>query len=54
VEPLPLDSPLLTMDNVTLMPHSAGITNDIIINSLKIITLELERFLKGEPLQFSV
>lgn len=47
-EPLPLDSPLLKMDNVTLMPHSAGITNDILKNSLKIIVAELERFLKGE------
>ncbi len=54
VEPLPLESPLLRMDNVTLMPHSAGITNDIIINSLKIITQEVERFLTGEALQFIV
>lgn len=51
-EPLPLDSPLLKMDNVTLMPHSAGITNDILKNSLKIIVTEMERFLKGEPLEF--
>lgn len=34
-EPLPSDSPLLKMDNVTLMPHSAGITSDIIKNSIK-------------------
>ena len=53
-EPLPLDSPLLKMDNVTLMPHSAGITNDILKNSLKIVTTELERFLKGEALKFQV
>jgi len=53
-EPLPLDSPLLTMDNVTLMPHSAGITNDILTNSLKIIVTEFERFLKGEELKFNV
>ncbi|MCI9251732.1 MAG: 2-hydroxyacid dehydrogenase [Lachnospiraceae bacterium] len=54
VEPLPLDSPLLRMDNVTLMPHSAGITNDMIKNSLKIITTELERFLTGEELKYTV
>lgn len=54
VEPLPIDSPLLRMDNVTLMPHSAGITNDIIKNSLKIIIVEIERFLKGEKLEFTV
>jgi len=54
IEPLPLDSPLLQMDNVTLMPHSAGITSDIIKNSLKIIIKELERFLRAEPLKFNV
>lgn len=53
VEPLPVDSPLLQMDNVTLMPHSAGITNDIIKNSLKIIIVEIERFLKGKQLEFT-
>ncbi|WP_346906987.1 2-hydroxyacid dehydrogenase [Faecalicatena orotica] len=53
-EPLPYDSPLLKMDNVTLMPHSAGITNDILKNSLKIIVTEIERFLNGEPLKFQV
>lgn len=53
-EPLPLDSPLLALDNVTLMPHSAGITNDILTNSLKIIVTEMERFLKGEPLEFEI
>ncbi len=54
IEPLPLDSPLLGMDNVTLMPHSAGVTRDIIKNSLKIITTELERFLVGEELKFTL
>jgi D-3-phosphoglycerate dehydrogenase len=53
VEPLPLDSKLLKMDNVTLMPHSAGITGDIVKNGLNIITTELERFLTGEPLRFN-
>ena len=43
----------LKMDNVTLMPHSAGITGDIVKNGLNIITTELERFLTGEPLRFN-
>ena len=54
VEPLPKDSPLLQMDNVTLTPHSAGATGDIIKNSLKIINAELERFMLGQELQFTV
>lgn len=54
VEPISKDSPLLKMDNVTLMPHSAGATGDIIQNSLKIINTELERFMLGQELKFSV
>ena len=54
VEPLPLTSRLLQMDNVTLMPHSAGITRDIVKNSIKIILPEIERFLKGEKLKLTV
>ena len=54
VEPLPLTSKLLQMDNVTLMPHSAGITSDIVKNSIKIILPEIERFLNGEALKFTV
>ena len=46
VEPLPLDSPLLHMDNVTLMPHSAGITNDLIKNSVKLAVKIMEPLLK--------
>ena len=53
-EPLPKDYPLLKMDNVTLMPHSAGVTADMEKNSLKIIIKDIERFLKGEKLQFEI
>lgn len=44
-EPLPEDSPLLKMDNVTLMPHSAGITNDLIKNSVKLAVKIMEPLL---------
>ncbi len=53
-EPFPKDYPLLKMDNVTMMPHSAGVTADMEKNSLKIIIKDIERFLKGEELQFKV
>lgn len=53
-EPFPTDSPLLQMDNVTLMPHSAGVTADMEKNSLKIILQDIDRFLAGEALQFQV
>lgn len=50
VEPLPKDSRLLQMDNVTLMPHSSGITNDTVKNSLSVLYPEIERFLNNEEL----
>lgn len=53
-EPLPEDSPLLQMDNVTLMPHAAGDTSDKDKNSLKIIIQDIERFLCNEKLQFQI
>ena len=53
-EPMPLDHPLLKMDNVTLTPHRAGVTNDIVPNTLGIMMNELKRFAAGEELQFRI
>lgn len=52
-EPLPLESELRTLDNVILFPHSAGNTNRGIEMSWAILG-EIERFGKGEPLQFEI
>ncbi|MBE6599819.1 MAG: hydroxyacid dehydrogenase [Ruminococcaceae bacterium] len=53
-EPLPKDYPLLKMDNVTMMPHSAGMTGDVYKNTIKIITKDIAKFLKGEELGFNL
>lgn len=53
-EPVPADSPFLKMDNVTLTPHRAGVTNDIVPNTINIMLPELCRFFKGEKLLYSV
>jgi D-3-phosphoglycerate dehydrogenase len=47
-EPLPPDHPLMKLDNVTLTPHKAGATNDVISNSIDIIVEELERYFLGK------
>ena len=47
-EPLPPDSPLLTLDNVTLTPHIAGTTVDAFANSVEIMLRQLSRVLAGE------
>ncbi len=53
-EPLPKDHPLLALDNVTLTPHRAGITSDVVVNTLRIMVEELKRYACGEALKFTV
>ncbi len=53
-EPLPADHPFLQMNNVTMMPHRAGVTSNIIMNTLRLLVPEIERFMKGEELLFKV
>jgi phosphoglycerate dehydrogenase-like enzyme len=50
-EPLPPESPLWTLDNVLLSPHSADQTSDSHERSMTFFRENLERFRKGEPLQ---
>ena len=47
-EPLPSDSPFLTLDNVTIVPHLAGSTADAFRNSPKLFASHLLRCLNGE------
>ena len=44
-EPLSPDSPLLTLDNVTLTPHIAGTTVDAFANSVEIMLRQLSLIL---------
>lgn len=53
-EPLPTDSPLLELDNVTLTPHIGGYTVDSRAEGVRIIVDEVERYLKGETPRFTV
>jgi len=47
-EPLPADSPMLTLDNVTITPHLAGSTIDAFLNSPKMMAEHLTRMHNGE------
>ena len=47
-EPLKSDSPFLTLDNVTIVPHIAGSTADAFRNSPKLFASHLIRCLNGE------
>ena len=47
-EPLKPDNPLLKLDNVILTPHIGGFTREVRLNSIKIISDDIERFIRGE------
>ncbi|WP_417522824.1 2-hydroxyacid dehydrogenase [Marinovum sp.] len=49
VEPVPADSPLLTMPNVTLTPHIAGASLRTVRVAASKAAVEVRRWLDGEP-----
>jgi len=53
-EPLPPDSPLRELDNVILMPHMGGPTQDRGRAISLAIVEEIERFARCEPLRLSI
>lgn len=48
IEPLPLDSPLWELDNVTLSPHSSSHSSRYLERSLDIFKPSLQKWLNGE------
>jgi len=47
-EPLPPDHPFLKMDNVTITPHIAGASKEVVKRSVIMIAEDVKRLLKGE------
>lgn len=47
-QPLPASSPLLTLDNVILTPHIGGATKETVVRYSRMITEDIERFLRGQ------
>jgi phosphoglycerate dehydrogenase-like enzyme len=50
-EPLPADSPLWTLPNVIVTPHSAGGTVLAAQRAVEIFTDNLGRYVRSEPLR---
>jgi D-3-phosphoglycerate dehydrogenase len=48
VEPVPPDSPLLRLPNVTLTPHIAGASLQTVERSAAMIAEEIRRYVAGE------
>ena len=53
-EPLPADSPLWSLDNLLITPHTAGLTDKLWKRHYDLFSANLRRYLAGEPLQFVV
>ena len=47
-EPLPPDHPFMKMDNVTITPHIAGASKEVVKRSVIMIAEDVKRLLKGE------
>ena len=48
-QPLPPSSPYLKLDNVILTPHIGGDTRETVVRHSRMITEDIERFLRGLP-----
>ncbi|HWZ45847.1 MAG TPA: D-2-hydroxyacid dehydrogenase [Candidatus Saccharimonadales bacterium] len=53
-EPLPKESPLWTLDNLFITPHTAAVTEKLWNRHYEMIRENLERFLQGRPLLHEV
>ena len=51
VEPLPVESPLWSMPNVIITPHSSGSTASTRARAREMFVSEFSRFVHGEPLE---
>lgn len=49
-EPLPAEHPLRKLENVTLVPHLAGVCCELEELSMEILAADLERYLKGDEI----
>jgi phosphoglycerate dehydrogenase-like enzyme len=53
-EPLPPDSPLWSVKNLLITPHTAGLTEKVWQRHYDLLSENLRRYLAGQPLQFVV
>jgi len=53
-EPLPADSPLWSLENLLITPHTAGLTDKLWYRHYDLFSDILRRYLAGQPLHFVV
>ena len=54
VEPLPADSPLLRMENVTLTPHFAGSSKETVHRAIQMVAEDLAAFVHGRGVRHCI
>ena len=54
IEPIPADSPLLTLDNIQFTPHSATATYEAMRNLYTTCAIQTIQYYKGEPIDHVV
>jgi len=47
-EPLPMDSPLLKLDNLTMMPHLCGASSDVVRNHSEMVAEDIDLYTAGK------
>ena len=53
-EPLPVESPYWSLDNVLITPHTAAVTDKLWDRHYDLIVENMDRFLEGRPLLYEV
>jgi D-3-phosphoglycerate dehydrogenase len=48
-EPLPLDNPLIKLENVVLTPHIGFVTQEALEKSISICVNNIEKYVDGKP-----
>jgi len=47
-EPLPIDHPFMSLDNVVLLPHIGGNTYEVTVHQTEVLIPNIERLFNGE------
>ncbi|MFY9604574.1 MAG: 2-hydroxyacid dehydrogenase [bacterium] len=53
-EPLPLDHPLLALENVTITPHIGGASQTTVYRGVRTVAEDLKAYFSGQPVKYCI